>query len=433
MFWCAAIVLALLGWAVAPAAAHAATPNTVVSLTFDDGPEDEFVNARPVLLAHGMPATFYIISGRVDTDPNSMTSAQLHTLAADGDEIAGHTVTHPNLPTLSSDDQQREICNGRVALMNMGFPVTDFAYPFGAFDSTTQQLAATCGYNSARGVGGLVTPGSCSGCAYANSVPPADPYDVRTSDSVQTTTTLAQLEGYVTQAQQHGGGWVPIIFHHVCDGCDPTYAVSPSLLSAFLDWLQTQEPLGTTVSTVASVVGGSVQPAVPGPPAPPAPTAVQNPSLESVGATGVPDCFQLGGYGTNSYTFATTTDAHTGSVAERLDVTSVTSGDRKLVTRQDAGTCAPAVTPGSSYRVSLWYKGSWASGSATKISVYYRDGTTGAWTYWASSPAFSSTANWAQAAYTTPPMPANAAEISFGLSLPVVGNMTVDDFAYAPV
>jgi peptidoglycan/xylan/chitin deacetylase (PgdA/CDA1 family) len=425
--------LVLSGWVVAPAPARADTPSTVVSLTFDDGSEDQFVNARPLLRAHGMPATFYVISGRVDSDANAMTSAQLRTLAADGDEIAGHTVTHPNLPTLSSDDQQREICNGRVSLMNMGLDVTDFAYPFGAFDATTERLAGACGYNSARGVGGLVTPGSCAGCPNAESSPAADPYDVRTSDSVKTTTTLSQLEGYVTQAQQNGGGWVPVVFHHVCDDCDPAYAVSPSLLAAFLDWLQTQRPLGTTVATVASVVGGPVQPPVPGPPPPPAPTAVQNPSLESVDAKGVPGCFQLGGYGTNSYTFAATTDAHTGAVAERLDVTSVTSGDRKLVTRQDAGICAPAVTPGRSYRVSLWYRGSWPSGSATKISVYYRDATTGSWTYWTSSPAFPPGAAWAQAAYTTPPMPADAAEISFGLALPVAGTMTVDDFAYAPV
>ena len=120
-------------------------------------------------------------------------------------------------------------------------------------------------------------------------------------------------------------------------------------------------------------------------------------------------------------------------IAERLDVSAVTSGDRKLVTRQDAGTCAPGVTPGRSYRVSLWYKGTWAGGSKTKISVYYRDAATGSWKYWTSSPAFPPGATWAQAAYTTPPAPDNAAEISFGLSLPTVGSMTVDDFAYAPV
>ena len=63
----------------------------MVSLTFDDGAEDQFVNARPVLLAHGMPATFYVISGRVDSDPNSLTSAQLRTLAAGRSPIPART------------------------------------------------------------------------------------------------------------------------------------------------------------------------------------------------------------------------------------------------------------------------------------------------------------------------------------------------------
>ena len=42
---------------------------------------------------------------------------------------------------------------------------------------------------------------------------------------------------------------------------------------------------------------------------------------------------------------------------EQLTISSYTSGDRKLVSTQDSGACAPAGVPGHSYTVSSWYRG----------------------------------------------------------------------------
>ena len=46
------------GWAGAPAVA-AATPLTIVSLTFDDGNDNQFA-AEQVMKAHGLVGTFFI-------------------------------------------------------------------------------------------------------------------------------------------------------------------------------------------------------------------------------------------------------------------------------------------------------------------------------------------------------------------------------------
>ena len=54
-------------------------------------------------------------------------------------------------------------------------------------------------------------------------------------------TPLAQVEGYVTNAEQHGGGWVPLVFHHVCDGCD-SLSITPANLDAFMTWLAARGP-----------------------------------------------------------------------------------------------------------------------------------------------------------------------------------------------
>ncbi|NYF55364.1 polysaccharide deacetylase family protein [Micromonospora purpureochromogenes] len=419
---------ALLAPVALPGAAQAA-PATVVSLTFDDGGYDQYANARPLLDAHGMHGTFYINSGRVGAG-GYMSQANLSALAAAGHEIGGHTVSHAALNTLSADDQRREICNDRVALLGMGFTVKHLAYPYGSADATTKQVAVECGYNSGRSVGGVVSPGSCGGCPYAESVPPADAYFTQTPDSVRTVTNLDQMKRYVSQAEEHGGGWVQLVMHHVCDGCGGDYEVSPTVLAAFLDWLAPRAASGTTVRTVDEVVGGPLQPGVPGPTlASPEPgELVQNASLESVGTNGLPSCFQYGGFGTNTYAWTRTTDAHTGSYAQQLAVSAWSSGDRKLVTRQDAGSCAPPAVAGHRYSAGVWYRGSWGSTARVQLVLYYRN-SSGAWVYWATGPAVPASASWIRTpAYLSPPVPAGATGLSFGLALVGAGTLTTDDY-----
>jgi hypothetical protein len=148
-------------------------------------------------------------------------------------------------------------------LLKHGFPVTNFAYPDGSgwHDSTIRQIVQGCGYNSARGAWGLIGgPCNCYS-AYAETIPPKDLWAVRTTPEPQQTTTLNQIESSVTGAETHGGGWVIITFHNICDeGCDPDgYSTSQATLQAFLDWLQPRAATGTTVKPVNQVIGGAVK------------------------------------------------------------------------------------------------------------------------------------------------------------------------------
>ncbi|GAC1378963.1 MAG: hypothetical protein NVSMB43_20770 [Pseudarthrobacter sp.] len=93
-------------WA-APAA-HAADGG-MVSVTFDDGWASQYNNALPVLNKYGIPATMYIISGSVNAVPSYMTQDQIQAFASRGDEIAAHTVTHPDLTTLTPDQVDNEL------------------------------------------------------------------------------------------------------------------------------------------------------------------------------------------------------------------------------------------------------------------------------------------------------------------------------------
>ena len=48
--------------------------------------------------AHGLVGTFFITTSWIGS-PSYLTQANLRTMAADGNEIGGHTVTHPDLTT----------------------------------------------------------------------------------------------------------------------------------------------------------------------------------------------------------------------------------------------------------------------------------------------------------------------------------------------
>jgi peptidoglycan/xylan/chitin deacetylase (PgdA/CDA1 family) len=65
--------------------------------------------------AHELVGTFFITTSWIDT-ASYLTQDNLHAMAADGNEIGGHTVTHPDLTTVSSAAATAEVCNGRTNL-----------------------------------------------------------------------------------------------------------------------------------------------------------------------------------------------------------------------------------------------------------------------------------------------------------------------------
>lgn len=399
----------------------------LVSLNFDDCLASQ-LQAAAMLEARGMRGTFFINSSRLGQS-GRLTLDQLRTLRDAGHEIGGHTLTHPRLTELSSDNQRREICNDRVALLNAGFRVTSFAYPFGDKDSVTRQICIDCGYNSARESGGLRTPTGSSSNPYAEPVPPADPYAIRTHGSVQETTSLSTLQAYVLRAEESGGGWVPIVFHHVCSGCNETYAITPANLAAFLDWLATRASRGTTVALMDTVIGGELKPPVQWPPVVTPSQLFKNPSLEAdSNGDGTPDCWQRGGFGTNTFTWTRTADAQDGSWAQQVRITSISGGDRKLLSLQDSGTCAPAAITGHRYRISAWYKAT----TSVRFKAYYRD-SAGVWDYWTQGPLLPARSSYTRAEWTTPGAPSAARHLSLGMSIDRVGTLTVDNFVLTDI
>ncbi len=409
---------------------------TLVSLTFDDGLTQS--PARAILAKHGMHGTFYINSNKVDSGGGYLTKAEVDGLLADGNEVGGHTINHLDLATLSDSDQQAAICNDMHNLVDWyGLDqIHSFAYPFGSTGPSSQSLvAAGCdglgAYESARAVGGLISGQYCQDCPWAESIPPGNRFFVASNASVATTTTLADMQGYVIQAEQHGGGWVPLVFHRVCDGCS-SLAVKPDDLDALLTWLETRTANHTYVRTVHEVMSGDY----PAPPPPPqlGPNLIVNPSLE-VDKNNQAQCWYRSNYGTNSGHWDYLNDAskaHSGSYSQQLVISDFSSGDRKLLPELDAGQaaggCAPNVVAGELYELSAWYK----STVPATLVLFYLDAN-GVWQYWRDGPVYTPVNNWTQFKYYARDLPAGAQALSFGLSINSTGELSTDDYSMAAV
>lgn len=425
----AAVILSSQPGAAHPGQQNPGQPKTTVVLTFDDGLNDQYINALPALRSRGIKGTFFVNTTHLGSGSRFMTWSQLRAVAGAGNEIGGHTLDHLNLRLLPAAEATREICNDRVNLIDRGFSPTDFAYPFGAYNAGIEWTVRRCGYASARVIGGIVSAfdGAClTGCPYAETTPPRRPYTIASPDSVTASTTVSDLETLVTQAQAHGGGLVPIVFHDVCDNACSQRSISRADFGAFLDWLHGQASAGAvSLRTMHEVIGGTLRPPVPGPP--PSGSSLQNPSLERDTSGGsVPDCWQADGWGTNVPSLTRTSAAHSGRWAEQLTVSGYQSGDETLMAALDQGQCAPAALARRPYGVGTWYR----STAPMSLYAYYRDGI-GAWHWFATSHSFPASSRWRHAAWTTPALPAGATSISFGPGLATNGTLTIDDLSLA--
>lgn len=117
----------------------------LIALTFDDGPYPVFT---PLLLAQlqhlKVPATFFLI-GRDAREWPGLTRR----IAAAGDEIGDHTLTHPDLDRETDARAAAEILGGRDALWSLVRDPAVRSYvrpPHGRYNEATIQVAQRLGY-----------------------------------------------------------------------------------------------------------------------------------------------------------------------------------------------------------------------------------------------------------------------------------------------
>lgn len=125
-------------------------PVKPVLITFDDGYEDNYTFAYPVLQQYGFKATIFLISGHIGP-PRHLSWDQIAQMRQSGlIEFGAHTETHQDLTTLTSDQQTEEISGSKQAIEgHIGAPVIAFNYPSGRYNDAVVQETSDAGYKFA--------------------------------------------------------------------------------------------------------------------------------------------------------------------------------------------------------------------------------------------------------------------------------------------
>ncbi len=129
-------------------------PTQPVILTFDDGYEDNYTEAFPLLHDRGLVGHFFIITDFVSQErPGYMTWPQIQEMAAAGQRFGSHSRDHPDLSGKDVDYLVWQALGGKEAIEErLGYHPRWIAYPAGRYDA---QVIAV--YRSASYWGGLTT------------------------------------------------------------------------------------------------------------------------------------------------------------------------------------------------------------------------------------------------------------------------------------
>lgn len=145
----------------------AAVPRTrkpLVCITFDDGYLDNYLNAAPILLRHGVPAAFFVSTGLIGTQgrfPHDVRRGNpviplmdwdhLRALHAAGFVIGSHSVSHIDCAAESAERVRSELEQSRAHLRReLGLERVIFAYPYGGREHMTGErleLVKQAGYS----------------------------------------------------------------------------------------------------------------------------------------------------------------------------------------------------------------------------------------------------------------------------------------------
>jgi len=122
----------------------------ILVFSFDDGDKLDVSKMAPLLKKYGYNATFYVPN--YFKGMNTLSEDEIKLLIAEGHQIGGHTVNHPNdLKLLCCEKLKNEIEGNKAWLESVtSFPVESFCYPRGRYNLETVCRVKDAGFKTGR-------------------------------------------------------------------------------------------------------------------------------------------------------------------------------------------------------------------------------------------------------------------------------------------
>ncbi len=206
----------------------------LVTIAFDDGWQNVYSQALPLLRQYNIKTTQYIATGLLGAE-DYMTPEELQVLNKEGHHITSHTVDHFDLTTLTDAQLTHQLADSKARLELLYGPAKDLALPYGAYNARTT-AAVKQYYRSQR-----------SSDEGLNGKTGFNVYNLR-MQAVFASTTQAQLNAWLQQAAADKS-WLILDYHNI--GANPAdfgdYTISPAV---FATQLQSIVNSGLPVVTV---------------------------------------------------------------------------------------------------------------------------------------------------------------------------------------
>ena len=139
-------------------------PHGVTALTFDDGFATVYTQAWPVLRAHGLAATVFLVAATLGSDRDAvdwvddppdqpletLSRSQVLEMRAAGVTFGSHSFAHRDLTALGDDECERDLRSSRELLEDLlEEPVGWLAYPRGRHNERVRRAASRAGFTHA--------------------------------------------------------------------------------------------------------------------------------------------------------------------------------------------------------------------------------------------------------------------------------------------
>lgn len=136
-------------------------PDNAVAITLDDGFEDNYTQAFPLLQKHALPASIFLATGVMggsnkwmqgrDFPKRAMLNwGQIEEMSRYQISFGAHTVSHAKLSELDNSAAAEEIILSKQQIEEqLGQACSHFAYPYGLFSEQTPEIVKNVGFTLA--------------------------------------------------------------------------------------------------------------------------------------------------------------------------------------------------------------------------------------------------------------------------------------------